>query len=120
MSEEIQWVLELNVHQGQQNNVRAFVADIVKTTQENEPGALCYEYHLSGDGNRCVVLERYADSTAALTHLENFETLYADRFFSLFELAQFRVFGPASDELRNLLGGLGATFEERIGGFRKI
>ena len=119
MSDIIEWVLEMDVNPGQADNIQALVDEMVQATEANEPGALHYEYYLSDDGTRCTVLERYADSAAAMVHMGNFGANFADRFMTVFKPARLSVFGPASDELRAALTPLGASFDPQIAGFHR-
>lgn len=117
MTKHIQWTLEMNVREGRLDEVQPLIDAMVAATQETEPGALIYEYYLSDDKTRCTVIERYADSDAVMTHLQNFQTKFAETFFATFEPVLFRVFGPANDDVKGALAALGATFDGKTGGF---
>lgn len=119
MSDHIEWVLEMDVQDGMSEAVLPLISEMVIATRENEPGALTYEYYLTEDKSRCTVLERYADSDALMTHLGNFRTHFAERFFKTFAPVRFTVYGPANDTVRSALSELGATFDSRIGGFHR-
>ena len=66
-----------------------------------------------------TVVERYSDSAAALVHLGNFGEKFADRFFAAFTPKRLVVYGPASDELRGALAGLGAEHLGYLIGFNR-
>lgn len=117
LKDHIEWVLEMNVQDGMTGAVQPLVDEMVAATEANEPGAQTYEYHLTSDGTRCTVLERYADNDAAMVHLQNFGTHFAERFLAVFAPVRFTVYGPSDEALRSALAGFGATFESRIGGF---
>jgi quinol monooxygenase YgiN len=119
MSDHIEWVLEMGIHSGCAGDIPALVSDMVAHTRANEPGALVYEYYLSPDKSRCTVIERYADSEAVMTHLMHFQDQFADRFFATFKPTRFTVYGPANDEVRAALSGMGATFEDKLNGFNR-
>lgn len=119
MGEHIGWVLEMDIQQGRAGDVAPLVTEMVNATRAQEPGALVYEYFLNADKSRCTVIERYADNDAVLTHLENFGSNFAERFFAVFAPVRFAVYGPADEEVRTTLGNMGATFDDRIVGFSR-
>ncbi len=119
MHGQIEWVLIMDIREGQSHAVQPLIDEMVAATRSDEAGALVYEYFLNSEKSRCTVLERYKDTDAAMIHLDNFGKKFADRFFSLFIPVSFTVFGPAGAPLREALSGFGATFEDRIGGFAR-
>lgn len=119
MSGHIEWVLEMDVRDGQAEAVEPLVAEMVRATEADEPGALSYEYYMNADRSRFTVVERYEDNAAAMTHLANFGAKFADRFLAAFAPVRFTVYGPSDDELRAALAGLGATHEDRLVGFHR-
>ena len=119
MSDIIEWVLEMDVQEGQADNVQPLIDEMVAATQADEPGALHYEYYRSADRSRVTVIERYIDNEAAMIHLGNFGAKFADRFLAAFAPVRFTVYGPASEELRAAVAGLGATHEDLAAGFHR-
>jgi len=119
MSDVIEWVIEMQIQHGQAETVQPLVDEMVSATKANDPGTLHYEYYLNADRTRCTVLERYADSAAAMQHLANFGERFAARFQAVFAPTRVTVYGPADDAVRAALAGLGATHETRIGGFAR-
>lgn len=119
MSEVIEWVLEMDIREGQADHVEPLVEEMSRATEADEPGAVHYEYYVSADRRRCTVIERYEDSAAAMVHIGNFGAKFAERFMKIFAPVRMTVYGPASEELRAATAGLGATFEERIVGFHR-
>lgn len=119
MEDHIEWVLEMTIQDGKRDAVQPLIDEMVAATQANEPGALTYEYYLTDDQTRCTVLERYANNDAAMAHLQNFGTHFAERFLAVFAPIRFTVYGPSNDTLRAALAGFGATFEARASGFHR-
>jgi quinol monooxygenase YgiN len=117
MSDVIEWVLELRVTS--KDGLQELLDEMVQATQANEPGALHYEYYMPEDRSTCTVLERYADSAAAMTHVQNWGANFAERFMQAFAVERFTVFGPAGDDLKAALSGFGATHQERVAGFNR-
>ena len=93
MKDTVYWVLELDVQAGRENDFRALMAEMVGTTQANEPGTLNYEWSTSADGKRCHIYERYVDSEAVMTHLGTFGGRFATRFLEVLKPTRFVVCG---------------------------
>ncbi len=119
MSDIIEWVLEMEFTGGDRDAMSALIAEMGAATKANEPGTLVYEYYGSEDGLLITILERYADSAAAMVHLGNFGEKFADRFLSVFSPKRLTVYGPASEELRAALAGPGAEHHGYLTGFNR-
>lgn len=109
MSEPISWHVELEVRPGRLDALRALTAEMIERAKA-EPGTLIYERYVSDDQRIVHVLERYADSAAAVAHLADFAREYAARLAELIERRRFTVFGTPTRELREILDPLGATY----------
>ena len=118
MPATVSWNLQLSVRDGQLNNARDLMKDMVAATQQ-EQGARQYEWFLSEDGSACHITERYADSGAALTHLATFGSRFADRFLSCFQPTALWVYGEPNAEARAALDGFGAKYLGSFGGFHR-
>src|SRR4051812_39859927 len=103
MEDRVSWALEASVKSGRIEDVRALMNEMVASTRA-EPGALGYEWFV-GDGGSMLLLERYADSAAALAHLGTFGRTFAGRFLDLLDPTRFTVMGAPSGELSNALSG---------------
>ncbi|MDH3704520.1 MAG: antibiotic biosynthesis monooxygenase [Acidimicrobiia bacterium] len=117
MSEAVSWDLMLAVKDGQLESLRELMDEMVAATT-NEPGALVYEWFISGDGTAVHIYERYADSDAVLIHLGSFAN-FADRFFGAVDPTGFFVYGEPSDTAAEALTGAGAQIMGRFGGFAR-
>lgn len=117
MNEHISWVFELNIKDGQLENLKKLMVEMVDATKTNEPGALNYEWTISEDNKQCHTYERYADSKATLTHLKTFVEKFAGPLMETGDATRFVVYGTPSDEVKKALEGFGATYMTPIGGF---
>ncbi len=115
MSDEVSWLVELELRPGQRDNFLALTQEMVKVTR-GEAGALIYERFISEDGEVIWIYERYADSTAAVAHLRRFAKQFGERFAGMVTRKRFTVFGSPSDELRSVLDGFGATYLAHFAG----
>jgi quinol monooxygenase YgiN len=112
-------MLELNIKEGKGADLSALSEEMVKATQENEPGTLDYQWSTSSDGTVCHIFERYSDSDAVMVHLGTFGEKFAGRFMEIFEPTRFVVYGSPSQEVKDALAAFGATYMDPAGGFSR-
>lgn len=115
----IHWIITVDINDGQSDAFKALMTEMVDATKADEPDALNYEWHISGDGKQCHIYERYTDSAATMVHLGNFGTKFAERFLAAVTPTQLTVYGDPDAETRAALAGLGAVHLEKIGGFAR-
>ena len=118
MADPVSWNLQLAVREGRLQKFEALMREMV-TSAEAEPGTIGYEWFLSEDGSTCHLHERFTDSGAALTHLGNFGSKFADRFLDCVEPTGLSVYGEPSAEARQALDGFGAKYLGTFGGFSR-
>ena|SRR5579864_3746674 len=116
MDREICWHVELLIKPGQLESFRALTGEMVEHARR-EVGILSYQRFINEDGKIVHVFERYADSNAALAHLEMFAKRFAERFQRLLERKSFVVFGDPTAELKAVLDGYGAVYAKPFGDF---
>ena len=116
MGDLISWHVELAVKPGQLVNFRELTGEMVESTRA-EPGVLSYQRFVSDDGRFVHAYERYANSTAAVAHLQKFGKQFSGRFLAMVDRTRFTVYGNPNDELRALLDGFGATYLRPFGDF---
>jgi quinol monooxygenase YgiN len=119
MNSEVSWILELQVQDGRENDVRPLIADMVSATQANEPGTLAYEWSTSADGKLCHLYERYVDSAAVMTHLGTFGERFADRFLTVFKPVRFVIYGSPSVAVKEAIAGFGPVYMQSAAGFSR-
>ena len=116
MLDQISWWVELAVKPGQLGNLEILTGEMVDATRR-ETGVLGYARFVSDDGKIVQVYERYVNSDAAVAHLKQFASVFAQRFQSLVERKRFTVLGKPSAELKQLLDEFGATYLKPFGTF---
>lgn len=114
-SEAIAWQVELAVLPERLDAFCALTA-CMTAAAAGEEGVLVYERYLDADARIVYAMERYADSRAAVAHLQAFRKNFAAAFENLAERRRFLVFGTPSAELHALLADYGATFLNRMDG----
>lgn len=93
------WMLEMQVQEGREDDVRALMEEMVEATRANEPGTLNYEWSFSEDGRVCHLYERYADSEAAMIHGGTFAARFAGRFLEVLTPTRFVFYGTPDREV---------------------
>jgi quinol monooxygenase YgiN len=117
MSEEIYWLLEVEILPGKLDDFRAVARDLIAVT-EKESTTLCYEWALNDAGTSCHILERYADSDALVKHVASFRN-YADAFRKACKVTRFGVYGAPNAAAKAALAGLNPTYYTVFGGFNR-
>ncbi len=116
MSDQISWCVELAIKPGRLESFKELTGEMVGSTR-SERGVLTYHRFVSDDDKVVHVYEQYADSEAALAHLQKFAAKFGARFSSMVDRMRFTVYGTPSAELKALLDGFGAIYLRRFGDF---
>ena len=117
MTNHVYWILELSIKDGQLESFRSLMHEMTTATQNDEPGALNYEWWISEDNSTCHLYERYEDSAATMVHLGNFGSKFAERFMSHVDPTGFTVYGNADDTVKGALAAFGPVYMQPFGGF---
>lgn len=118
MSDSISWVLAVAVKDGKQDDFRDLMGEMVASTRD-EPGAQAYEWFVTDDGGQVHIYERYADNDATMTHMGNFGSKFAERFFGCVDPIGMWVYGEPNDDVRGALAAAGPQFLGSYGGFAR-
>ncbi len=117
--EVVHWVYEVTIRDGQLQNLKELIAEMVAGTKAGEPGTLLYEWVVSEDGSTGQVTERYANSKAALVHMTTFTRDFAARLGTMADLARHTVYGHPSPALRQAIAGSKPIFFDDVAGFER-
>jgi quinol monooxygenase YgiN len=117
--EVVHWVYEVTIRDGQLQNLKDLIAEMVAGTKAGEPGTLLYEWVVSEDGSTGQVTERYANSKAALVHMATFTRDFAERLGTMADLARHTVYGHPSPALRQAIAGSKPIFFDDVAGFER-
>jgi len=117
MSQNVYWLLMLDVNPGKLDDAQALMREMVASTKNNEPGTLNYEWSFSADMSSVHICERYLDSESTMVHLGNFGSNFAERFMQCFAPTGFNVYGDVSADLKEALAGFGPQFYSTAAGF---
>lgn len=118
MADDLYWVFTLDVKPGRFAEFRALVADIVAASHE-EPGTLAYQYSVNADETMVHIFERYRDSAAFVSHVEQTFGAFAERFLSMVTVASLVVYGNPDAAARKALDGFNASYMTLFDGFAR-
>src|ERR1700682_5804750 len=65
----VRFTVDLAINDGKLDQFASVAQEMITGTLK-EPGALAYEFFLSADRRRCLLLETYADANAVLAHMK--------------------------------------------------
>jgi quinol monooxygenase YgiN len=116
-ADDVHWHITMTVNDGQADAVKPLLDRMVAATMADEPGALTYGY--MGAGDQVNLYDRYADSAAAMTHMGNFGANFAEEFMQAFTITSVFVYGPAGDDLKEVLAPFSPTYMQNISGFSR-
>ena len=119
MNSQVFWTFGFAINEGQFEDFKILMEEMIAATEINEPGTICYEWTISNDNTQCHIHERYIDSYAAISHLKTFVDKYADRLMGLGKATHFIVYGNPNSEAKAMLDGFGAVYLSSIGGFHR-
>lgn len=92
-----------------------------KQVEDNEPNTLEYRFYLNDDETRCMVHETYANSEAAIIHNDSIASKTTlPRILGISKINRLGVYGKPTNELHNLLMGIGAETFNLFTGFNRI
>ena len=106
MASPITWVLRLKIQDGKNEDFHSVMKEMVEST-EDETDALVYDWYV--DGDVVHIIERYADSTAVVTHMKNFGS-FAERFVGSIQPIEFIVYGDPSVAAREAISAFAPAY----------
>lgn len=118
MDNEFISLFTLDVKPGQLYAFKQLVAQIVAATSA-EPDVLTYQYAVSADGQSAHIVERYRDSAAFVSHVENTFGGFAERFLSFVSVRALVIYGNPDAAARKALDSFGATYMDVFDGFSR-
>ena len=114
-ADNVFWVVQLKINDG----MEAQYADLVAAMSAEKASAAdvrAYEWLRNGD--TVHEFERYDNAAAVAAHLKSFGR-FADRYFKVFTMTGFDVYGPVPDDLKTALKGFGPTYYDLTEGFAR-
>lgn len=114
MGTEVWLMIEAAVKPGKLDDLEAVMGELIASTAD-EPGTLTYAWSVDDDGASMHLIERYADSEAATTHLASFVDRFAERYFAAVDPIRFVVYG-GDDAVAEAVAAARPTFMRPLAG----
>ncbi len=116
MFENLGWIVEAKIKEGQRDEFDPVMKEIVTETLK-EGGTLNYQYYVSDDGD-VLVYERFNDVASAHIHVDNWDN-FAQRWIAAAEPTRMVHLGDLPDDLRQRHAALAPLWLKPFGGFAR-
>ncbi len=117
MTSNIYWILEADIGVGNLGALKRLTSEFCEATREEE-GTIAYEWSLSADESVLHIYERFADSGAALAHLERVGPRLPE-LFGLVSLTEIECYGAATGAFKEAVKELPVVYFESFNGFHR-
>ena len=114
----VYFIVSFKVNEGKLDSFKEIAQAMIAATQQ-EPGALAYEWHFSGDHKQCRLLETYADQAAVQAHISGKAVELIPKLLEAGTLSSFEVLGGPDPEAAQVLKGFGAELFPLWHGLRR-
>ena len=118
VNNDLFWIFTLAVKPGKFADFKALVAQIVKASS-HEPGTIAYQYSANQEKTVVHIYERYRDSEAFVSHVNQTFGAYAERFLSFVDVAGLVVYGEPNAVARKALDAFNASYMNLFDGFSR-
>jgi quinol monooxygenase YgiN len=99
---------EVTIEEGKREEYKKLVRDMSRTVEANEPDTLHYQFYLNRDETKCIVNEIYANSEAALAHINGVASqTILPKIHNVSKISRIDVYGNPSKELQSVLPEIG-------------
>jgi quinol monooxygenase YgiN len=104
----VRFNVDLTISEGKFDAFQSIAQAMIAGTQK-EPGALGYDWCLSGDHKRCRIIETYVDQNATLAHLTSpVVQELVPKLLQTATLNRFEVYGDPGSKSAEILARVGA------------
>ena len=111
---------EFTIEEGKIEEFKRLVKEMSRMVEANEPDTIIYQFYLNVDGTKCIVNETYSNSEAALAHNYSVASqTILPKVFSVARISRLDVYGNPSEELQEVLTGIGAHSYNPFAGFSR-
>jgi quinol monooxygenase YgiN len=112
-SQEVRFTVNLAIKADKFDAFERIAQSMIAGTQK-EPGALGYDWCLSGDRRQCRLVETYVDAHAVLAHLTGpVVQELVPKLLEVSDITGFEVYGDPGPQATQILTGLGAKIFAR-------
>jgi quinol monooxygenase YgiN len=96
---ELLGIARFRIHEGKVGEYKRLSARAMEIVRAKEPGTLQYDTFFNEDESECIIVERYRDSEAAMTHAANLAEVSA-AVIAIVTVVHGELLGEPSEELR--------------------
>ncbi len=109
----VYFIVHLTINPGKLDAFKEIAEGMIASTRK-EPGALAYEWYLSGDRSRCRLVETYADEGAVLAHIAGRAVQeLVPKLLEVSSISGFEVYGDPGSKAAETLKAIGAELFQR-------
>jgi quinol monooxygenase YgiN len=120
MAQDIHTTLHVTVKEGKIKEFTRLVEEMSKAVEDNEPGAIRYQFFLNKDETQCILNESYVNIEAVLAHLKGAAVqIILPKILNICKIDRFEVFGDVTDELLKTLSKVGGVNYHFLNGFSR-
>jgi len=119
LDENVYFVVEADIKPDQFDDFLKMAQHMSEVVVAKEPGALTYEWNISADSAKCFIIERYANSEAALGHMKLFRAEFAEKFNEILTITGFTLYGKPGPEVLEGLGISPDAVRTKVAGFSR-
>lgn len=118
MSGPIQLILDAQIRSGQEATFQRVCRAVPDLIQKAEPRTLESRWVVQEGGDRVLLMDLYASSSALVQHFQNLQTSgHLDAIRSCLNLVAVHCVGSPDARARLVLGELGTLYYHPVGGF---
>jgi quinol monooxygenase YgiN len=116
----LHWIIELGINEGKQSEFEKLAKEMSDMVRRSEPGTRKYEWFLSENGNKCLVIETYDSSDSGLVHVrgEAINKIFPE-ILKVAKITRFEICGKPSKELVDELADDNVGLYRFIAGFSR-
>lgn len=126
MSEPIVYIDTSEIQEGQLEELKRAMSELIKFVETSEPRLIAYNVYLNEDGTRMTVVHVHPDSASLKFHMKVAGSFFA-KFVRFVKLLSIDVYGKPSNELleqlrqkAQMLGNGTVLVHERHAGFARF
>jgi quinol monooxygenase YgiN len=111
---------EFTIEEGKMDEYKKLVQDMSRAVESYEPETTNYQFYLNRAETKCIVLETYTNSEAALAHINGAASqTILPKIFNISKMTRVEVYGRPNEELRKVMTGSSPQTYNLFAGFSR-
>jgi quinol monooxygenase YgiN len=119
MSDEVIYLDQFQLREGKLAEFEQFAREMAEFVEENEPGAISFNYYMDEEGGKGTAVFVFSDADAMDRHLE----LASSKFQKAYELvgeSAIELLGRPSDRAIEMAAAFNASLRSNLAGFNRF